>query len=105
MVFRDVSVEVLETGGLAKAEDLIMNESVSERVELVNIVGDLATFVRNIFRDKVVGAEGHTYGNDAVRDKNMMMMTFITRRGESQGKTKKERKATKSKGRGLEEGG
>ena len=35
----------------------------------------------------------------------MMMMTFITRRGESQGKTKKERKATKSKGRGLEEGG
>ena len=34
-----------------------------------------------------------------------MMMTFITQRGESQGKTKKERKATKSKGRGLEEGG
>ena len=34
----------------------------------------------------------------------MMMMTFITQRGESQGKTKKERKATKSKGRGLEEG-
>jgi hypothetical protein len=33
-----------------------------------------------------------------------MMMTFITQRGESQGKTKKERKATKSKGRGLEEG-
>ena len=28
-----------------------------------------------------------------------MMMTFITRRGEGQGKTKKERKATKSKGR------
>ena len=35
----------------------------------------------------------------------MMMMAFITQRGESQGKTKKERKATKSKGRGLEEGG
>ena len=35
----------------------------------------------------------------------MMMMTFITQRGESPGKTKKERKATKSKGRGLEEGG
>ena len=34
----------------------------------------------------------------------MMMMTFITRRGEGQGKTKKERRATKSKGRGLEEG-
>ena len=34
----------------------------------------------------------------------MMMMTFITRRVEGQGKTKKERKATKSKGRGLEEG-
>ena len=34
----------------------------------------------------------------------MMMMTFITQRGESQGKTKKERKATKSKGRSLEEG-
>ena len=34
----------------------------------------------------------------------MMMMTFIIRRGEGQGKTKKERKATKSKGRGLEEG-
>ena len=33
----------------------------------------------------------------------MMMMTFITRRGEGQGKTKKERKATKSEGRGLEE--
>ena len=32
-----MSVEVLETGGLAKAEDLIMNESVSERVELVNV--------------------------------------------------------------------
>ena len=36
--------------------------------------------------------------------KEMMMKTFITRRGEGQGKTKKERKATKSKGRGLEEG-
>ena len=47
-----------------------MNESVSERVELVNVFGDLATFVRNIFRDEVVGAEGHTYGNDAVRDEN-----------------------------------
>ena len=34
----------------------------------------------------------------------VMMMTFITRRGEGQGKTKKQRKATKSKGRGLEEG-
>ena len=31
-------------------------------------------------------------------------MTFITGRGEGQGKTKKERKATKRKGRGLEEG-
>ena len=34
----------------------------------------------------------------------MMMMTFITQRGEGQGKTKKERKVTKRKGRGLEEG-
>ena len=34
----------------------------------------------------------------------MMMMTFITLRGEGQGNTKKERKATKSRGRGLEEG-
>ena len=33
-----------------------------------------------------------------------MMMTFITRRGEGQGKTKKGRKATKSEGSGLEEG-
>ena len=33
-----------------------------------------------------------------------MMMTFITQRGEGHGNTKKERKATKSKGRGLEEG-
>ena len=30
-----------------------------------------------------------------------MMMTFMTRGGEGQGKTKKERKATKSEGRGL----
>ena len=37
-------------------------------------------------------------------DDDVMMMTFITRRGEGRGKTKKERKATKSKGRGLEEG-
>ena len=35
---------------------------------------------------------------------NLMMMTFITQRGESQGKTTKERKATKSKGKGLEKG-
>ena len=34
----------------------------------------------------------------------MMMMTFITRRGEGQGRTKKGRKATKSEGSGLEEG-
>ena len=34
----------------------------------------------------------------------VMMMTFITRRGEGQGRTKKGRKATKSKGSGLEEG-
>ena len=33
-----------------------------------------------------------------------MMMTFITRRGEGQGRTKKGRKATKSEGSGLEEG-
>ena len=34
----------------------------------------------------------------------LMMMTFITQGGEGQGNTKKERKATKSRGRGLEEG-
>ena len=34
----------------------------------------------------------------------MMMMTFITQGGEGRGKTNKERKATKSKGRGLKEG-
>jgi hypothetical protein len=39
-----------------------MDESVRERVELVDIVADLATFVSNIFRDKVVGPEGHTDG-------------------------------------------
>ena len=33
-----------------------------------------------------------------------MMMTFITQGGEGRGKTNKKRKATKSKGRGLEEG-
>ena len=33
----------------------------------------------------------------------MMMMTFITQGGEGRGKTNK-RKATKSEGRGLEEG-
>ena len=37
-------------------------------------------------------------------DGGLMMMTFITRRGEGRGRTKKERNATKSKGRGLEEG-
>ena len=67
-----MSVEVLETGGLAEADDLIMHESVRERVELVDIVADLATFVSDIFRDKVVGAEGHTDGNDAIRDKNII---------------------------------
>ena len=34
----------------------------------------------------------------------MMMMTFITQGGEGRGKTNRKRKATKSKGRGLEEG-
>ena len=43
-----------------------------------------------------------TISGPALRE--MMMMTFITRRGEGQGRKKKERKATKSKGRGLEEG-
>ena len=33
-----------------------------------------------------------------------MMMTFITQGGEGRGKTNEKRKATKSKGRGLEEG-
>ena len=35
---------------------------------------------------------------------NKMMKTFITQGGEGRGKTNKKRKATKSKGRGLEEG-
>ena len=60
----------MKTGGLAKAEDLIMDKSISDRVKLVNISGDQVTFVSNIFRDKGVGAEGHTYRNDAIRDKN-----------------------------------
>ena len=34
----------------------------------------------------------------------LMMMTFITKGGEGRGKTNKKRKATKSEGRGLEEG-
>ena len=34
----------------------------------------------------------------------MMMMTFITQGGEGRGDTSKESEATKSKGRGLEEG-
>ena len=50
------------------------------------------------------------YGPESRREEasktnlRMMMMTFIIQRGESQGKTNKERKATKSRGRGLEEG-
>ena len=43
-----MSVEVLETGGLAKAEDLIVNKSISERVKLVNILRDQLRFVRNM---------------------------------------------------------
>ena len=39
-----------------------------------------------------------------VCDFPLMMMTFITQGGEGRGKTNKKRKATKSKGRGLEEG-
>ena len=65
-------VQVLETGGLAKAEDLIVNKSISERVKLVDIIGDQVTFVSNIFRDKVVIAEGHAYSDDAIRDKNIV---------------------------------
>ena len=90
-----MSVEVLETGGPAKAEDLIMNESVSDRVELVDVFGDVATFVRNIFRDEVVGAEGHTYGNDAVRDKNTISVeefAEVRERGVSAGETVKQEK-------------
>ena len=51
--------------------------------------------LRFSFCTALIGAKG---------EKVRMMKTFITRRGEGQGKTKKERKATKSKGRGLEEG-
>ena len=40
----------------------------------------------------------------AGRGAREMMMTFITQGGEGRGKTNKKRKATKSKGRGLEEG-
>ena len=59
------------------------------------------TTTQQIMRSRVLYREG---ANPCARPL-MMMMTFITQRGESQGKTKKERKATKSKGRGLEEGG
>ena len=45
-------------------------------------------------------AEGRDDDDDVERGAELMMMTFITQRGESQGKTKKERKATKSEGRG-----
>ena len=34
MILRDVRVQVLETGGLAEAENLIMNKSISKRVKL-----------------------------------------------------------------------
>ena len=34
----------------------------------------------------------------------LVMMTFITQGGEGRGKTNKKSKATKSKGRGLEDG-
>ena len=54
-----------------------------------------------------VGRAGHPPGASGRLVLLIMMMmkkTFITRRGEGQGETKKERKATKSKGRGLEEG-
>ena len=47
-----------------------MNKSISERVKLVNISRDQVTFVGNVFRDKVVSAKGHSYSNNAVRDKN-----------------------------------
>ena len=38
----------------------------------------------------------------SAKKQGMMMMTFIIRRGEGQGRTKKGRKATKSEGSGLE---
>ena len=39
-----------------------------------------------------------------MEEDKVMMMTCITQGGEGRGKTNKKRKATKSKGRGLEEG-
>ena len=55
------------------------------------------------FRTISLRAEAKGRGNRTI-ETGVMMKTFITRRVEGQGKTKKERKATKSKGRGLEEG-
>ena len=53
----------------------------------------------------VAGGESRkTFTQFPKREKRKNVMTFITQRGEGQGKTKKERKATKSKGRPLEEG-
>ena len=71
LILRDVCVEVLETGCLAKAHKLIVNEAVSEWVELVDVGRNLLACGGHIGRDKGVSAKRNADGEDAISNKDV----------------------------------
>jgi len=61
----------METDGLAKAHKLIVNEAVSEQVELVDVGRNLLACGGHIGRDKGVSAKRNTDGEDAISNKDV----------------------------------
>jgi hypothetical protein len=62
----DLAVKVLKSCGLAKAEELVVDEAILEIVKLVNVLHNFLTLSLYKVLDKRISANGNPKGNVAV---------------------------------------
>ena len=60
VVEEDVAIQVLKASGLAEAQELVVNETILNGVELVDVVDDVFDLVLNKILYESVSAKGNT---------------------------------------------
>ena len=58
-----MGIQVLETGCLTKAKELLMDETIINGVEFVDVVYHLASSITHEFLNEYVSAKGNTQAN------------------------------------------
>ena len=73
VVEEDVAIQILEASGLAEAQELVVNETILNGVELVDVVDDVFDLVLNKILYKSVSAKGNTESDISLSGESLVL--------------------------------